>query len=276
MKNIFILFFSLLSFVYAKGLKVIALDWAIAETMMILDYQPLAVGDKRIYNVWVKKPLLPDNVKDVGFRAQPNIEYIIGLKPDLIITSSLFSLNNNVLKDNIKIVNIDFYRDKQDVYSSINDSVLKIGMILDEKQKALEFIKETKDFFSDLKQNTHYSKSIAVVQFIDKKYLRIYTRHSLYGAVIEQLGLKNAYKKSVSNVWGIDTISFLDLLKLPRDTKFIVIKPTPFRLDQEIKHNPFYQKMDILKDYSELEAIWSAGSLMSMRRFAEELIKAIR
>lgn len=33
--------------------------------------------------------------------------------------------------------------------------------------------------------------------------------------------------------------------------------------------------MNIFQDYNELEPIWSAGSLMSMRRFAKELIEVI-
>ncbi|HEC2790317.1 TPA: ABC transporter substrate-binding protein [Campylobacter jejuni] len=272
MKKIVILFLISLEF-QAKELKIIALDWTMAETMMMLNYQPLAVGDKRIYNTWVKEPGLPNEVKDVGLRVQPNIEYIINLKPDLIITSSLFNVDNHVLKNKVKI--IDFYQNKKDVYSSINEGVLQIGMILNKKQEALDFIQNTRFFFETFKKKLHYTKPIAIVQFIDKKHLRIYTKHSLFGVVLEQLGLKNVYNKNINNAWGVDIISFLDLLKFPKETKFIVIKPTPFALDEELKQNPFYQKMNIFQDYNELEPIWSAGSLMSMRRFAKDLIGVI-
>ncbi|MBZ7940473.1 MULTISPECIES: ABC transporter substrate-binding protein [Campylobacter] len=273
MKKIIISLLILLELIQAKELKIIALDWTMAETMMMLNSQPLAVGDKRIYNTWVKEPVLPQSVKDVGLRVQPNIEYIINLKPDLIITSSLFVIDNHILKNKIKI--IDFYQNKKDVYTSINEGVLQIGIILNKKQEALEFIKNTKLFFESSKKKLHYTKPIAIVQFVDKKHLRIYTKHSLFGAALEQLGLKNAYDKNTNNAWGVDIISFLDLLKFPKETKFIVIKPTPFKLDEELKQNPFYQKMNIFQDYNELEPIWSAGSLMSMRRFAKELIEVI-
>lgn len=151
MKKIIILFLILLDLTQSKELKIISLDWAIAETMMMLNYQPLAVGDKRIYNVWVKEPVLPNEIKDVGLRVQPNIEYIINLKPDLIITSSLFSIDNYILKNETKV--IDFYQNKKDVYSSINESVLQIGMILNKKQEALELIRNTKLFLNLLKIN---------------------------------------------------------------------------------------------------------------------------
>ncbi|MCW1358405.1 ABC transporter substrate-binding protein [Campylobacter jejuni] len=150
MKKIVILFLISLEF-QAKELKIIALDWTMAETMMMLNYQPLAVGDKRIYNTWVKEPALPNEVKDVGLRVQPNIEYIINLKPDLIITSSLFNVDNHILKNKVKI--IDFYQNKKDVYSSINEGVLQIGMILNKKQEALDFIQNTRFFLKLLKRN---------------------------------------------------------------------------------------------------------------------------
>ncbi|MGH2304650.1 ABC transporter substrate-binding protein [Campylobacter taeniopygiae] len=273
MKKIVVLFLILFEFIQAKELKIIALDWTMAETMMMLNYQPLAVGDKRIYNTWVKEPALPKDVKDVGLRVQPNIEYIINLQPDLIITSSLFSIDNYLLKNKIKI--IDFYQNKKDVYSSINEGVLQIGILLNKKQEALNLIDDTRIFFETSKKKLRYTKPIAIVQFIDKKHLRIYNKHSLFGAVLDQLGLRNAYDKNTNNAWGVDIISFLDLLKFPKETKFMVIKPTPFVLDKELKQNPFYQKMNIFKDYNELEPIWSAGSLMSMRRFAKDLLKVI-
>lgn len=55
-----------------------------------------------------------------------------------------------------------------------------------------------------------------------------------------------------------------------------MIKPTPFALDEELKKNPFYQKINIFQDYNELDPIWSAGSLMSMRRFAKYLVEVIK
>ncbi|MBK1994205.1 FecB protein, partial [Campylobacter novaezeelandiae] len=114
-------------------------------------------------------------------------------------------------------------------------------------------------------------RPLAIVQFIDPKHLRIYTNHSIFGLVLKELGLKNAYKKEVKNVWGVDNISFLNLLELPQNTKIVIIKPHPFNIKKEFKNNPFYQKIPLFEDYIELDPIWSAGSLLSIERFAKYL-----
>lgn len=264
---IFLLSFSL----FSKELKVISLDWTAAETMMLLGYPIQAVGDKKSYNIWVKEPHLPNNILDLGLRVKPNLEQVIMLKPDILISSSLFSFNNHSLQKYTKIYNIDFYKEG-DLYENINNAVLQLGVILSKEKEAQALIENTKNILKEISaQIKSKDRPLAIVQFIDPKHLRIYTNHSIFGLVLKELGLKNAYKKEVKNVWGVDNISFLNLLELSQNTKIVIIKPHPFNIKKEFKNNPFYQKIPLFEDYIELDPIWSAGSLLSIERFAKYL-----
>lgn len=264
---IFLLSFSL----FSKELKVISLDWTAAETMMLLGYPIQAVGDKKSYNTWVKEPRLPNNILDLGLRVKPNLEQVIMLKPDILISSSLFSFNNHSLQRYTKIYNIDFYKEG-DLYENINNAVLQLGVILSKEKEAQVLIENTKNILKEIStQIKSKDRPLAIVQFVDPKHLRIYTNHSIFGLVLKELGLKNAYKKEVKNVWGVDNISFLNLLELPQNTKIVIIKPHPFNIKKEFKNNPFYQKIPLFEDYIELDPIWSAGSLLSIERFAKYL-----
>ena len=71
--------------------KVIALDWALTETVLSLGINPIGVADVQGYQSWVKKPELNGSVMDVGSRREPNLELITELKPDVILISQHMS-----------------------------------------------------------------------------------------------------------------------------------------------------------------------------------------
>jgi iron complex transport system substrate-binding protein len=75
--------------------RVVAVEWTYAEDLLALGVQPVGVADIEGYNAWVKIPvLLDENVVDIGSRAEPNLEVIAELDPDLIITVSFRALEN--------------------------------------------------------------------------------------------------------------------------------------------------------------------------------------
>lgn len=66
--------------------RVVVLEWTYAEDLLALGVQPVGVADIEGYHNWVKVPVaLDETVTDVGTRAEPNLEVIAGLDPDLII-----------------------------------------------------------------------------------------------------------------------------------------------------------------------------------------------
>lgn len=67
--------------------KVVALDWALTETVLSLGVELQGVADAQGYQQWVVKPELNSNVTDVGSRREPNLELLTELKPDVILIS---------------------------------------------------------------------------------------------------------------------------------------------------------------------------------------------
>ncbi|MDX1559837.1 MAG: ABC transporter substrate-binding protein, partial [Marinobacter sp.] len=62
--------------------RVIALNWAATEALLLLGVTPIGVADRDGYNVWVKEPELPEGVANIGTRVAPSLEAIAELKPD--------------------------------------------------------------------------------------------------------------------------------------------------------------------------------------------------
>ncbi|WP_236743945.1 ABC transporter substrate-binding protein [Marinobacter similis] len=68
--------------------RIVALNWAATEALLLLGVTPIGVADKTGYATWVREPVLPDHVPNIGTRVAPSLEAIAELEPDLIVTSS--------------------------------------------------------------------------------------------------------------------------------------------------------------------------------------------
>ncbi|GGF58243.1 ABC transporter substrate-binding protein [Azorhizobium oxalatiphilum] len=68
--------------------RIAAADWAGAESLLALGIAPLAVSDTGTYRDWLPEIPLPDGVPDLGSRAEPNMEQLAALRPELILISN--------------------------------------------------------------------------------------------------------------------------------------------------------------------------------------------
>lgn len=68
--------------------RIVTADWAAAESLLAIGLVPLAVADAEVYRQWLPGITLPEDVLDLGSRAEPNLELIAWLHPDEILISN--------------------------------------------------------------------------------------------------------------------------------------------------------------------------------------------
>lgn len=68
--------------------RIVALNWDLAEQLLELGITPVGVPNIKDYTTWVVKPAIPNSVEDLGTRAEPNMQKLAELKPDLILAAS--------------------------------------------------------------------------------------------------------------------------------------------------------------------------------------------
>ena len=68
--------------------RIIVLDWDLLEQVLTLDVIPIGATEIAGYNQWVAHPVAPNSIEEVGMRAEPNLEKMASLKPDLILSTS--------------------------------------------------------------------------------------------------------------------------------------------------------------------------------------------
>ncbi len=248
-------------------------DWSVAETLIALEQPPLAVGDVKSYQTWVRKPQLPKDTIDLGVRLQPNVEQIATLSHSLnqqsltFIHSNFYAALNEKFAPYGKVYNVEFYKEGN-AWGNVVAATQKIGNIIGKPQAVHQLLAKYEQDIARYRPllQKFTERPIALVQFIDTRHLRIYGENSLLGAVIRQLGFKNAYLPEV-NTWGFQNIDITELAKLPSNTRFVVIKPYPNNIATALTHNTLWQHLPLAKEPLILPAVWTFGAIPSAQRF---------
>lgn len=249
----------------------VALDWTLAETLVALGISPDGVAQIVDYHSWVGEPRLSGSVMDIGLRAQPNVELLADLDPAHILISPMFSRLAPRL-ERIGAVDVrELYTPQGDTWSQILLLTRELGAAYSRQAEAEALIAATEARFERLRQTLPEETSpLLVVQFMDERHVRVFAERSLFQAVMERLGLENAWRGE-TNSWGFSLVGLEALLDL--DARLVVVEPYPIGIEEKLASSALWQHHPSVRDGSmiTLPPVWSFGALPSAQRFAELL-----
>lgn len=259
--------------------KVIALDWALTETVLSLGINPIGVADVQGYQSWVKKPELNDSAMDVGSRREPNLELITELKPDVILISqhmlSMYEKLNVIAPTLVYTV----YSNKKMPLVSAKEITLRLGKLLNKEQQAREVIIKTEQRLSDngdkVRRFQLNNKPLLFIRFINDKTVRVHSEGSLAQATIDEMRLVNAWQE-VTNMWGFTTAGF-EALAQYQQSNLLIFGPLKEAEKKQLTQSALWQAMAFTRSnlVYELPAIWTFGGLISAQRFSDNITQQL-
>lgn len=210
MKKIALFLLLLNSFLYAK--KIVVLEPSVVEMMYMLEAedQILAIATPSTSKIWPydKTP----NLTSVGTYSKPNLEKIIELNPDYVVTS-FHSQGVNADLEKFKVKTLTF---KADSIDEIYQNISKIGEITDKAQRANEIIDEIKKAIDEFGNSELKGKKVAIL--FSTTPMMAFTKNSLPGDIFNKLGIINI----ADNMTGQTPIISSEIL-LTKNPDFIVI-----------------------------------------------------
>ena len=257
--------------------RIATVDWTIAETLLALGVTPLAVGDVSAYRAWVGEPLLPADVVDIGLRAQPNRELLAELKPDRILISPLAAPQAPTLSRIAPVQSIALYDPQTDLWQRLHEATLTIAALVNKTAEANVLLTDLNRDLEQMKQTLPAElPPLLVVQFIDERHVRVFGRHSLFEAVMQRLGLRNAWQGE-TNAWGFSVASIEQFMALPA-ARLVVVDPIPVGVSERLQEPGLWQHLPLVQQAPvlHLPAVWSFGGVLAARRFATLLSEALQ
>ena len=257
--------------------RIATVDWTIAETLLALGVTPLAVGDVSAYRAWVGEPLLPAEVVDIGLRAQPNRELLAELKPNRILISPLAAPLAPTLSRIAPVQSIALYDPQTDLWQRLHEATLTIAALVNKTAEANVLLTDLNRDLEQMKQTLPAElPPLLVVQFIDERHVRVFGRHSLFEAVMQRLGLRNAWQGE-TNDWGFSVASLEQFLSIP-EARLVVVDPIPVGVSERLQEPGLWQHLPLVQQAPvlHLPAVWSFGGVLAARRFATLLSDALQ
>ncbi|WP_217646252.1 ABC transporter substrate-binding protein [Halomonas korlensis] len=255
--------------------SIVTLDWTQAETLVALGIAPLGVAQIAAYHDWVGEPRLPESVVDLGLRSQPNLELLASLSPDHILISPMFANLSPRLARIAPVSNLALYMPQGDTWQQIHQLTREIGALVDRDGEAEALIETTENRLEELQDRLPDDPApLLMVQFMDARHVRVFGDNGLYQAVLERLGLTNAWT-GTTNPWGFSLVAIERLAGI--EARLVVIEPYPAGVPAELRESGLWQHQASVRDESliTLPPVWSFGALPSARRFAEQLVAAL-
>ncbi|GGY69844.1 ABC transporter substrate-binding protein [Marinobacter zhanjiangensis] len=250
-------------------------DWTLAETLLSLGVVPVGVAQTRDYQAWVGKPALPDEVVDLGLRAQPNRELIASLELDQFLLSPLYQTLEPTLSRMTRVTTLTTYRPEADLWQNLIDTTHEVARIAHRETRASKVVNEHRERIDQVRQQLPDNlPPMLVIQFIDSRHVRVYGKGSLYEMVMNRLGMDNAWTGS-TNLWGYATIG---IEELTAPGYLVLVDPIPIGVSDELDQNRLWQMLPAVRQQRllRLPAVWSFGGLPSAVRFAESLGHALQ
>ncbi|UOR13071.1 ABC transporter substrate-binding protein [Halobacillus amylolyticus] len=269
--------------------KVVVLEWTYAEDLQALGMEPVGVAGLDQYGEWVDVGIpFSDKVENVGTRAEPNLEAIARLDPDLIIG---VKFRHEQIADQLKEIapTVMFapYSEEsaQNQYQSMIDEFNKVAKIVGKEAKAEEVLTNMKQTFKDqqarLEEAGYTDINYVITQAFTSQNtptLRLFTDNSMVSHVMKNIGMTNAFESDKLEVYGY-TQTTVETLQNYQDAHFFyIVQEEDNIFSKQLAGNPVWEDLAFVKEdrtYQLPGSTWTFGGPLSAQVLAEQIVTSM-
>lgn len=259
--------------------RIVTLNWAATEALLLLGVTPVGVADRNGYSVWVKEPELPETVPNIGTRVAPSLEAIAELKPDLIVTSSEMAPASGLLERIAPTYVISVYKEGNKPFEKAREMLTTLAEMLGREDRANAILADLEKTLMTQRQRLEDAgmtdKPVALVNFLDDRHVRVYAPNSLYQTTLTALGLENAWPLQ-GNFWGFSVVG-LEAIAPYQNSRIVVISPILPGLANTLANSPFWTYLPPVRrnEVYRIDAVWPFGGVFPVKRLATMLTDAL-
>ena len=263
----------------AAGRRIVSMDYALAETMIVLGAPPIAMPDGQDWGKWVVDPPLPASVANLGSEQEINLEFLASLKPDLILTTPYLDALVPTLERIAPCERLAIYdAGGAGPLARAEDVTRRIGALVGRTDGAERYLAEAKAQFALDKARLAAGTPtrLLLVNFIDARHVRVYGAKSLWQDVFDRLDRSNAWTRPTT-YWGFATVGIEELAGAAPDTTLISFEPVPADAMATLERSPLWRNLPFARPGRTLTLppALMFGAVPSARRFSSLLTQRL-
>ncbi len=259
-------------------LRVAATGWAGAQTLLALGATPIALPEVERYNSLVVEPPTPPDIQELGLRSEPNLELLIELAPDLIITEAGAEVARSVLERIAPVETFSPIKRGRAPTVVAREATVALAARLDQPEAAVRYLAgfDERIEAASRKLGAYDGGPLCLVSDIFGNRALVFGADSLYQDVLDRAGIGNAFAGATS-VWGHTTVGLDELAAMPRETRLVILNARMPNMRALLAARPLYRALPMIREdrVTILSDILFYGGLPSADRFARLLAERL-
>lgn len=269
----------------APARRVVALEWAEVEMLDTLGADVVGAADPKGYATWNASAELDADTEDVGYRAEPSIDAIMALDPDLVVLEKDGgdALIKQMDKAGVPVL-VTEGSDAARNLDRMHEDFTMIGEALGKEDEAQEILTDLDDRMAQTREAiAEAANDGAAFAMADgwregsNVNIRMFAEGSLFSDVAEKVGLENAWTKPGDEMWGLMTTDpeGISALKEHENLTFLYSSSDePDVFAEGLSKNAIWTSMPFVKkgNVHKLEdGTWTFGGPASIEFFLDQL-----
>ncbi|MGQ3671865.1 iron-siderophore ABC transporter substrate-binding protein [Xanthobacter sp. TB0136] len=207
--------------------RVATMDWGLLETLLAMGVIPVAAPELVLYRQVVVEPAVPPQVVDIGLRGTPNFEAILRARPSLIFNSSYYVAADPNLRLIAPVKTISIYKNGQMPFVMAQKAAELLAQAVGQPQAGPELIARTDALLAHTRGELagHGTRPVLIINLGDARHFRVFGPDSMFGEVLERIGLKNAWTDGTS--YSASAPVGLEMLARFAEADIIIVPPVP-------------------------------------------------
>ncbi|MGW4256804.1 ABC transporter substrate-binding protein [Streptomyces californicus] len=276
--------------------RIAVLEWQQVEDALTLCVTPVAVSDAKGYRTWVSAEKLPEGVKDIGTREEPDLDALAAADPDLVVVEAFDAKDKKLAaleKRGIPVIATKG-ADPKDPIGNVRDVFNLIGEATGRTERAEQVVGEFDAHLVAAKKKVADAK-LPTQDFLffdgwlqgGNLTVRPYGKGALFTAIGEELGMKSAWTDEINKAYGDGGVDpAYGLAQTDVEGLAGVGKANLFYANDEgaggyvkaLEKNPVWKSLPAVKEgraHSFPSGVWGAGGPRSCEQAIDAYVDAI-
>lgn len=268
----------------APATKVVGLEWGEVEMLVGLGVMPVGVADTKGYATWVSAAKLDPSVKDVGTRAEPSVDSIVALQPDLVVMEDDRGANLvSQLEEYVPVVvtkGTDAADNLGRMRADLNMIAKAVGKTTEAEKLLADFDAAIADGKKKITDAGAAGRPFAIADGWKEGStvsIRMFGQGALVSQIGIQLGLTNAWNGETDAAWGLGQtdVEGLTVLKDPNLHFFYNASDGTDVFADGLAGNAIWKSLPFVQQgnlHRMPDGIWTFGGPLSGKQYIDQFV----
>lgn len=269
----------------APAQRVVALEWAEVEMLDTLGADVVGAADPKGYATWNRAADLDEDTEDVGYRAEPSVDAIMALDPDLVVLEKEGgdALIRQMDEAGVPVL-VTEGSDASRNLERMREDFMMLAEAVGNEDRGQEVLDDLDQSYAETREAVAAAGNEGAPFALADGWMeganvniRMFAEGSLFSDVAEEVGLENAWPGKGDRTWGLATTDVEGITPLEKHEDLALLysaSDEPDVFAEGLVKNDIWTSMPFVRQdhlHKLEDGTWTFGGPASIEFFLDQL-----